>query len=202
VRPATWTSAGKGSPAGPPHQRWGRDRDAREQGDRPLHELGPKNAMESIPRSWIPDGLVGRATRPPRNGSDRGVRRIGGGAPRLPRLIENEELASPLGVESEVDRLPHGDTTRRRASAPGALVELAAGPRAKALGRRPGASRPSLDRHGCHLHADSSAARRGRWLANRSVATARGAGDYDGGSGLARLLSALSGDGKLESGAG
>jgi 3-oxoacyl-[acyl-carrier-protein] synthase III len=98
-----------------------------------LPELGPEQQWEVDSSLVDPDGLVARATGAT-NGSKRtsgpGIAAIAAWLPD--RVVENEELARPLGVDSEWIASRTGIHRRRRVSAEG-LVDLAAGAGAKAL---------------------------------------------------------------------
>jgi 3-oxoacyl-[acyl-carrier-protein] synthase-3 len=98
-----------------------------------LPELGPEQQWEVDSSLLDPEGLVARAT-----GATNGSKRASGPgiaaiAARLPeRVIENEELAGPLGVDSEWIASRTGIHRRRRVDGEN-LVDLAAGAGSKAL---------------------------------------------------------------------
>ena len=98
-----------------------------------MPELGPEQQFEVDTSLVDPDGLVARAT-----GATNGSRRTSGPAIAavaawLPdRIVENEELAGPLGVDSNWISSRTGIHRRRRVGAEG-LVDLATGAGAKAL---------------------------------------------------------------------
>jgi 3-oxoacyl-[acyl-carrier-protein] synthase-3 len=98
-----------------------------------LPELGPGQQFEVDSSLVDPEGLVARATgatngsRPTRGP---GIAAVAAWLPE--RVVENEELAGPLGVDSEWISSRTGIERRRRVGAEG-LVDLAAGAGAKAL---------------------------------------------------------------------
>jgi 3-oxoacyl-[acyl-carrier-protein] synthase III len=98
-----------------------------------LPEFGQGQQFEVDASLVDPDGLVARAT-----GATNGSRRTSGPgiaavAAWLPdRVVENDELARPLGVDSRWISSRTGIHRRRRVGAEG-LVDLAAGAGAKAL---------------------------------------------------------------------
>ncbi|HEX3292940.1 MAG TPA: beta-ketoacyl-ACP synthase 3 [Solirubrobacterales bacterium] len=98
-----------------------------------MPELGPEQQFEVDASLVDPDGLVARATGAT-NGSKRtsgpGIASIAAWLPE--RVVENEELARPLGVDSTWISSRTGIHRRRRVGAEG-LVDLAAGAGAKAL---------------------------------------------------------------------
>jgi 3-oxoacyl-[acyl-carrier-protein] synthase-3 len=98
-----------------------------------LPELGPEQQWEVDSSLVDPDGLVARATGAT-NGSKRtsgpGIAAIAAWLPE--RVIENEELAGPLGVDSEWIASRTGIHRRRRVEGE-SLVDLAAGAGSKAL---------------------------------------------------------------------
>jgi 3-oxoacyl-[acyl-carrier-protein] synthase-3 len=98
-----------------------------------LPELDPGQQWEVDSSLVDPDGLIARAT-----GATNGARETAGPgiasvAAWLPeRVVENEELAGPLGVDADWIASRTGIHRRRRVGAEG-LVDLAAGAGAKAL---------------------------------------------------------------------
>ena len=98
-----------------------------------MPELGPEQQFEVDASLVDPDGLVARATGAT-NGSKRtsgpGIAAVAAWLPE--RVVENEELARPLGVDSNWISSRTGIHRRRRVGAEG-LVDLAAGAGAKAL---------------------------------------------------------------------
>ena len=100
-----------------------------------MPEIGGGQGWEVDSSLVDPDGLVARAT-----GATNGSRRsVGPGiaavAAWLPeRVIENEELARPLGVDATWISSRTGIHRRRRVSGEG-LVDLASGAGAKAVDR-------------------------------------------------------------------
>jgi 3-oxoacyl-[acyl-carrier-protein] synthase-3 len=98
-----------------------------------LPDLGPGQQFEVDASLVDPEGLVARATgatngsRPTRGP---GIAAVAAWLPE--RVVENEELAAPLGVDSEWISSRTGIHRRRRVGAEG-LVDLAAGAGAKAL---------------------------------------------------------------------
>ena len=98
-----------------------------------MPELGPEQQFEVDASLVDPDGLVARATGAT-NGSKRtsgpGIAAVAAWLPE--RVVGNEELAGPLGVDSNWISSRTGIHRRRRVGAEG-LVDLAAGAGAKAL---------------------------------------------------------------------
>jgi 3-oxoacyl-[acyl-carrier-protein] synthase III len=98
-----------------------------------LPDLGPGQQWEVDATLVDPEGLVARATGAT-NGSKRtsgpGIAAIAAWLPE--RVVENEELAGPLGVDSEWIASRTGIHRRRRVDGE-SLVDLAAGAGAKAL---------------------------------------------------------------------
>jgi 3-oxoacyl-[acyl-carrier-protein] synthase-3 len=99
-----------------------------------LPELDPGQQWEVDASLVDPEGLVARATGATKNGSKRTSRPgIASVAAWLPeRVVENEELAGPLGVDSQWIASRTGIHRRRRVNGEG-LVDLASGAGAKAL---------------------------------------------------------------------
>jgi len=97
-----------------------------------LPDSGPEQQFEVDASLVDPDGLVARATGV--NGSKRSTGpSIAAVAAWLPeRVVENEELAAPLGLDSHWFSSRTGIHRRRRVGAEG-LVDLASGAGAKAL---------------------------------------------------------------------
>src|SRR4051794_27972772 len=113
-----WTSApGRCSPA------WfaARSRTPRprrsQAGSPPLPELGPGQQWEVDSSLVDPEGLIARATGATQNGSRRttgpGLAAIAAELPR--RVVSNDEIARPLGIESEWISSRTGVQRRRRA---------------------------------------------------------------------------------------
>jgi 3-oxoacyl-[acyl-carrier-protein] synthase-3 len=98
-----------------------------------LPELGPEQQWEVDASLVDPEGLIARATGI-QNGSRRatgpGIAAVAAWLPE--RVVENDELARPLGVDSAWISSRTGIHRRRRVSGEG-LVDLAAGAGAKAL---------------------------------------------------------------------
>src|SRR5258705_10413841 len=102
-------------------------------GSPPLPETDPGQRWEVDASLVDPEGLVARATGAT-NGSKRtsgpGIAAVAAWLPE--RVVENEELAGPLGVDADWIASRTGIQRRRRVSAQG-LVDLAAGAGAQAL---------------------------------------------------------------------
>src|SRR3954451_12856781 len=166
---------------------------------RPLPELGPEQQWEVDSSLVDPDGLVARATGAT-NGSKRtsgpGIAAIAAWLPD--RVVENEELARPLGVDSEWIASRTGIHRRRRVTGE-SLVDLAAGAGAKALALA-GVDPAELDLVlVATFTPDQLQPHAAPLVANRLGATAAGA--IDVGAACTGFLSALSlATAQLESG--
>jgi 3-oxoacyl-[acyl-carrier-protein] synthase-3 len=100
-----------------------------------LPDLGQGQQREVDSPLVDPDGLIARATGAARRNGARGTSGAGIAAiaAELPaRVVENEELARPLGVDSEWISSRTGIQRRRRAQGE-SLVDLAAAAGARAL---------------------------------------------------------------------
>jgi len=109
-----------------------------------LPELGPEQRWEVDASLIDPDALVARATGVT-NGTGRtaspGIAAVAAWLPE--RIVENEEIAGPLGVDSDWISSRTGIHRRRRVGAEG-LVDLAVGAGARALALA-GVAPPELD---------------------------------------------------------
>jgi 3-oxoacyl-[acyl-carrier-protein] synthase-3 len=98
-----------------------------------LPEIRPEQQFEVDASLVDPDGLVARATGATNGSKPTASPAIAAVAAWLPeRVVENEELARPLGVDSDWISSRTGIHRRRRVGAEG-LVDLASGAGAKAL---------------------------------------------------------------------
>jgi 3-oxoacyl-[acyl-carrier-protein] synthase-3 len=100
-----------------------------------LPELGPEQQWEVDASMVDPEGLIARATGSSRRNGSRastapGIAAIASELP--PRVVENEEVAQPLGVDSDWISSRTGIKRRRRAEGE-TLVDLAAVAGARAL---------------------------------------------------------------------
>jgi 3-oxoacyl-[acyl-carrier-protein] synthase III len=98
-----------------------------------LPELPPERDFEVDASLVDPDGLVARATGARRNGRRPGTAGIASIAVAVPDLVvENEEIAAPLGIDSSWISSRTGVLRRRRASEE-SLVDLSASAGSRAL---------------------------------------------------------------------
>ncbi|HET9119354.1 MAG TPA: beta-ketoacyl-ACP synthase 3 [Solirubrobacterales bacterium] len=98
-----------------------------------MPEIRPEQQFEVDASLVDPDGLVARATGATNGSKPTASPAIAAVAAWLPeRVVENEELARPLGVDSDWISSRTGIHRRRRVGAEG-LVDLASGAGAKAL---------------------------------------------------------------------
>jgi 3-oxoacyl-[acyl-carrier-protein] synthase-3 len=99
-----------------------------------LPEIGPGQQWEVDSSLVDPEGLVARATGATNGSKSTSGPGIAAVAARLPeRVVENEELAGPLGVDSQWIASRTGIHRRRHVDGE-SLVDLAAGAGSKALG--------------------------------------------------------------------
>ena len=161
-------------------------------GSRPLPELSPGQQWEVDSSLVDPEGLVARATGAATNGAKRtagpGIAAVAASLPE--RVVENEELAGPLGRRPGVDLLANRNPSpppreRREPGRSGGRGRVACARSRRFRCRR---SRPG---HGRHLHPGPACCRtRRRW--SRADWEPRRRGPFDVGAACTGFLSALS----------